>query len=80
MYKIIFSIILIFFISGCKVFEIRFNKEINESNVVKLKVPIRQERTSWFHEDEDLSYICEPKQMVFIKFSANQPSEVWCEK
>ncbi|HNH08584.1 MAG TPA: hypothetical protein PK683_08780 [Leptospiraceae bacterium] len=76
MYKISLFLILIL---GCKNFDVQLAPKFNESKVVKLKVPIRQERASGYHEDEDISSLCEPKKMVYIKFSFNQPQEVWCE-
>lgn len=78
MRKIIFLIIL--FLFSCHSYEVKNKKGIDESKVVKLKVPIRQERGSGFHEEEDISYICAPKEIVFIQFANNMPQEVWCEK
>ena len=78
MRKIILFFIL--FLFSCHSYEIINKKGIDESKVAKLKVPIRQERGSGYHDEEDISYICAPKEMVFIKFSLNMPEEVWCEK
>ncbi len=78
MRKIILLIIL--FLFSCYSYEVINKKGIDESKVVKLKVPIRQERGSGFHDEEDISFICAPKEIVFIKFANNMPQEVWCEK
>lgn len=78
MYKISRFLILVLFLQ-CSNFEVQLDPKFNESKVIKLKVPIRQERASGFHEDEDISSLCEPRKMVYIKFSMNQPQEVWCE-
>ena len=55
------------------------NPKIDESKVSKLKVPFKN-RVSFAHEEEDLSYICAPKQIVYVEFFNNIPLEVWCEK
>jgi hypothetical protein len=55
-------------------------KQFDEKNIVKLKVPIKQQRASFFHDEEDLSELCFPNKMVQMNFANNQPREVWCEK
>jgi hypothetical protein len=80
MYRIIYLFAFLFQFVYCHQFNVKLQPSIDESKVIKLKVPIRQERSSGFHEDEDLTYLCEPHKMVYIEFKRYQPKEVWCEK
>ncbi|MDX1958264.1 MAG: hypothetical protein SFU98_06805 [Leptospiraceae bacterium] len=76
-------LVIIFFVSillvSCNSYKVRMNPKIDESKVSKLKVPFKN-RVSFAHEEEDLSYICAPKQIVYVEFFNNIPLEVWCEK
>ena len=80
MCRIVYLSICLFFFTNCYQYNVKLQPNVNESKVIKFKVPIRQERASGFHEDEDLSYLCEPHKMVYIEFKLNSPQEVWCEK
>jgi hypothetical protein len=80
MFRLVYLVICLFSFGSCYQYNVKLQPRVDESKVIKLKVPIRQERASGYHEDEDLSYLCEPLKMVYIEFKLNAPQEVWCEK
>ncbi len=80
-YMTILRIIIIvpfLFLINCRTYEVHLKEGINEAKVEKFQVP-RKFRFPFFHEEEDLTYLCGKGELVFIKFTRNIPREVWCE-
>ncbi|TGK07292.1 hypothetical protein EHO59_04065 [Leptospira semungkisensis] len=77
-FRILILILPFLFLQDCRTYEIRLKEGVDESKVEKFKVP-RKPRFPFFHEEEDLTYLCGKGELVFVKFRGNVPREVWCE-
>ncbi|MCB1194341.1 MAG: hypothetical protein KDK90_28165 [Leptospiraceae bacterium] len=77
-------IVLLIFILNCRVFEIRLQNDVNESNVEVVPVP---QTTDMFPKERDLTELCKGKKLVYVKFfhvgifysGDPKPREVWCK-
>lgn len=78
--KLTFLFAIGFFITliDCRTYEVRLKDGIDEKKVEKFQVPGKR-RFPFFHEEEDLTYLCGKGELVFVKFVRNIPKEVWCE-
>ncbi|MDF3819896.1 hypothetical protein P3G55_08305 [Leptospira sp. 96542] len=63
---------------GCYSYEIRLEENIDEAKVTKLTVPEFESSFS-IKKERDLSYLCEPNKIVYIKFFRTTAKEVWCK-